>query len=403
MRNFACAGCGLLFLAFPIIVSAQNPTISAHARELQSHSIVIDAHADTTQRLLDPRFDLAARHADGNVDIPRMKEGGLGAIFFAIWIPGTNIGPAAVEKALGQIAAVREAVERHSNDMMLARTAADVRRAFAERKIAALLGVEGGHMMNDDFSVLRAFAALGVRYMTLTHWRNTGWADSSTDKPAHNGLTDFGKQAILEMNRNAMLVDVSHASDKTFWDALAVSQAPIIASHSSCRAICNAPRNMTDDMMKALAAAGGVIQINYHVGFLSQKYVDATNAHPEIVKQIRDEVAQRCAPDDENCQLMTENIIVRRMMLDGTLPQVRWTEIVDHIDHAVKVAGIDHVGLGSDYDGSDMPLGMEDVTHLPQITQALIDRGYFDADIKKILGENTLRLMADAERVSQEM
>jgi len=403
LRHFAFGFCGILLAAIPLTLAPQNPTISAHARELQSHSIVIDAHADTTQRLLDPRFDLAARHADGNVDIPRMKEGGLGAIFFAIWIPGTSIGPAAVEKALDQIAAVREAVERHSNDMMLARTAADVRRAFADRKIAALLGVEGGHMMNDDRSVLRAFAALGVRYMTLTHWRNTGWADSSTDKPAHNGLTDFGKQAILEMNRNAMLVDVSHASDKTFWDALAVSQAPIIASHSSCRAICNAPRNMTDDMMKALAAAGGVIQINYHVGFLSQKYVHATNVHPEIVKQIRDEVAQRCAPDDENCQLMTENIIVRRMMLDGTLPQVRWAEIMDHIDHAVKIAGIDHVGLGSDYDGSDMPLGMEDVTHLPQITQALIDRGYSDADIKKILGENTLRLMADGERVSQEM
>jgi membrane dipeptidase len=156
-------------------------------------------------------------------------------------------------------------------------------------------------------------------------------------------------------------------------------------------------------MIKALAAKGGVIQINYHVAFLSQKYVDATKAKPEILKQVAVQVAQKCAKDDENCQLITENQVIHKLMLDGTLPKVSWTEIVDHIDHAVKVGGIDHVGLGSDYDGSDMPVGMEDVTHLPQITQALLDRGYSDADIKKILGENTLRVMAEAERVSHEM
>ena len=403
MRNLAFGLCGILLAAIPLTVTAQNPKISARARELQMHSIVIDTHDDTTQRLLDPHFDLGVRHTDGNIDIPRMKEGGLDGIFFSIWIPGTITGPTAVEKALDQIAAVRETVRRNPNDMMLAKSAADVRRAFAEHKIAALMGVEGGHMINDDLSVLRIFAALGVRYMTLTHWVNTDWADSSADKPAHNGLTDFGKQVVLEMNRDGILVDISHTSDKTFWDALAVSKAPIIASHSSCRAICNAPRNMTDDMIKALAAKDGVIQINYHVGFLSQKYLDATNTKPEVVKQMQDEIARKCAKDDENCQLITENQIVHRMMLDGTLPEVSWTEIVDHIDHAMKVAGIDHVGLGSDYDGSDMPIGMEDVTHLPQITQALIDRGYSDADIKKILGENTLRVMAAAECVSQEM
>jgi len=403
MRNFACALVGVLLVALPQMAKAQSIKISPRARELHFHSIVVDTHDDTTQRLLDPHFDFAARHTDGNIDIPRMKEGGLDGIFFSIWIPGTITGPTAVEKALDQIAAVRETVRRNPNDMMLAKTAADVRHAFAEHKIAALMGVEGGHMINDDLSVLRVFAALGVRYMTLTHWVNTDWADSSADKPAHNGLTDFGKQVVLEMNRDGILVDISHTSDKTFWDALAVSKAPIIASHSSCRAICNAPRNMTDDMIKALAAKGGVIQINYHVGFLSQKYVDATNAKPEVQKKMQEEIAQKCAKDDENCQLITENEIVHRLMLDGTLPKVSWTEIVDHIDHAVKVGGIDHVGLGSDYDGSDMPIGMEDVTHLPQITQALLDRGYSDADIKKILGENTLRVMAEAERVSREM
>ncbi|MFI5127654.1 MAG: dipeptidase [Candidatus Acidiferrales bacterium] len=403
MRNFACALVGVLLVALPQMAKAQSIKISPRARELQMHSIVVDTHDDTTQRLLDPHFDLGARHTDGNIDIPRMKEGGLDGIFFSIYIPGTITGPTAVEKALDQIAAVREMARRHPNDVILAKTAADVRRAYAEHKIAALMGVEGGHMINDDLSVLDTFAALGVRYMTLTHFINTDWADSSTDKPAHNGLTDFGKQVVLRMNRDGIMVDISHTADKTFYDALAVSKAPLIASHSSCRALCSAVRDMSDDMIKALAAKGGVIQINYHVAFLSQEYVNATKAKPEILKQVADQVAQKCAKDDENCQLITENQLIHKLMLDGALPKVSWTEIVDHIDHAVKIGGIDHVGLGSDYDGSDMPIGMEDVTHLPQITQALLDRGYSDADIKKILGENTLRVMAAAERVSHEM
>ncbi|HEV2342164.1 MAG TPA: dipeptidase [Candidatus Acidoferrales bacterium] len=403
MRTLAWGICGLLFAALPLIVVAQNENISAHARDLHFHSIVVDTHDDTTQRLLDPKFDLGVHHTDGNIDIPRMREGGLDAIFFSIWIPGTVTGPTAVEKALDQIAAVRETVRRHPNDMMLALSAADVRHAFAEHKISALMGVEGGHMINDDLSVLKTFAALGVRYMTLTHFVNTDWADSSTDKPVHNGLTDFGKQVVLEMNRDGIMVDISHTADKTFWDALETSKAPLIASHSSCRALCNVPRDMTDDMIKALGEKGGVIQINYHVGFLSQEYADATNAKPDVMQKMKDEIAGKCAKDDENCQLITENQIVHRLMQDGTLPKVSWTKIVDHIDHAVKIAGVDHVGLGSDYDGSDMPLGMEDVTHLPQITQALLDRGYSDSDIKKILGENTLRVFAEAERVSREM
>ncbi|MGC1106543.1 MAG: dipeptidase [Candidatus Acidiferrales bacterium] len=403
MRNLACTVCSLLFLAFPLMVSAQTVKISAHARDLHFHSIVIDTHDDTTQRLMDPHFNLDARHTDGNIDIPRMKAGGLDGIFFSIYMPGTITGPIAVQKALDQIDAVREQARLHPNDIMLARTAADVRRAFAEHKIAALMGVEGGHMINDDLAVLDTFAALGVRYMTLTHMVNTDWADSSTDKPAHNGLTDFGKQVVLRMNRDGIMVDISHTADKTFYDAIAVSKAPLIASHSSCRALCSAPRNMTDDMIKALAAKGGVIQINYHVGFLSQEYADAVKAKPDVMKKMNDEVARKCGKDNEACSIMAEDELVHKMMLDGTLPRVNWTKIVDHIDHAVKIGGVDHVGLGSDYDGSDMPIGMEDVTHLPEITQALLDRGYSDADIKKILGENTLRVMAECERVSREM
>jgi len=406
MRHFACTACSILFVAFPLIVSAQTMKpvkISQRARELHFHSIVIDTHDDTTQRLLDPHFNLDARHTDGQIDIPRMKAGGLDGIFFSIWMPGTIIGPVAVEKALDQIDAVRQQVLAHPSDIILARTAADVRRAFAEHKIAALMGVEGGHMINDDLAVLDTFAALGVRYMTLTHTVNTDWADSANDKPAHNGLTDFGKQVVLRMNRDGIMIDISHTADKTFYDALATSKAPIIASHSSCRALCSAPRNMTDDMIKALAAHGGVIQINYHVGFLSQEYLDANKAHPEIAKRMQDEINAKCAKEDEACQIMTENELVHKAMLDGSLPRVDWTRIVDHIDHAVKIGGIDHVGLGSDYDGSDMPIGMEDVTHLPEITQALLDRGYSDASIKKILGENTLRVLAECERVSRQM
>jgi membrane dipeptidase len=407
MRKFIFVVCAILLFAIPFMTKSQTksqtPKISARAHALHFSSIVIDTHDDTTQFLMNKGFNLDARHTEGQNDIPRMKAGGLDGIFFSIYIPGTITGPTAIQKALDQIAAVREQARLHPNDIMLARTAADVRRAFAEHKIAALMGVEGGHMINDDLSILDIYAALGVRYMTLTHMVNTDWADSSTDKPAHNGLTDFGKQVVLRMNRDGIMVDISHTADKTFYDAIAVSKAPLIASHSSCRALCNMPRNMTDDMIKTLAAHGGVIQINYHVGFLSQQYADAAKAKPDVMKKVNDEVAAKCGKGNEACTVSTENDLIHKLMLDGTLPRVEWTKIIDHIDHAVKIGGVDHVGLGSDYDGSDMPIGMEDVTHLPQITQALLDRGYTPADIKKILGENTLRVMAECERVSREM
>lgn len=402
MRNFVFGVCGILLAVVPLMVKAQSPKISAHARELQMHSIVIDTHDDTTQRLLDPHFDLGARHNDGNIDIPRMKQGGLDGIFFSIYIPGTITGPTAVEKALDQIAAVREMARRHPNDVMLAKTAADVRRAYAEHKIAALMGVEGGHMIASDLGVLRSYAALGARYLTLTHSGNDEWADSSTDKPVHNGLTDFGKDVVREMNRLGVIIDISHVSDKTFYDALEVSKAPLIASHSSCRALCDAPRNMTDQMMRDLAAHGGVIHINYHVGFLSQEFRDAEKANPEINKSIGEEVHKLCG-DDEACQLLEGDRLTRQYVAQGRLPRVEWTKIIEHIDHAVKVAGPDHVGLGSDFDGANMPYGMEDATMLPKITEALLQKGYSEDDIRKILGENTLRVMSEVERVSREL
>jgi membrane dipeptidase len=390
----------LLLLIMPTLAAAQS--ISDQAKKLQSTSIVIDTHDDTTQRLLDPKFDLSLRHSDGNIDIPRMKEGGLSAIFFSIWISSKILGPDAVKQALDQIDAVRETVRKNPNDLMLATSAADIREAKKQHKIAVLMGVEGGHMMGNDLSVLRTFAALGVRYMTLTHMDNNEWADSSTDKPAHNGLTDFGKDVIREMNRLGIIVDISHVSDKTFYDAIATSKAPVFASHSSCRAICNAARNMTDDMIRDLAKYGGVIQINYHVGFLSQEFRDYEKAHPEAEKEITEEVKKRCG-DNEACKLTTGDQVVRDFMQAGKLPKVNWTVIIDHIDHAVKIAGVDHVGLGSDFDGAVMPLGMQDVTHIPQITDALLKKGYSESDIRKILGENTLRVLSQVEQVSRDL
>jgi membrane dipeptidase len=391
-----------LLMGSVIFIHAAADEISPRAKKLHSSALIVDTHDDTTQRLLTPGFDIGIRHTDGSIDIPRMREGNLGAIFFSIWMSGTVTGPEAVKRSLDQIDTVREMVRTHSKDLALCTTAAEIRRAHAEGKIAVLMGVEGGHMIASDLSVLRSYAALGVRYMTLTHYVNDEWADSSTDKPAHNGLTDFGKDVVREMNRQGMMVDISHVADKTFYDALAVSQAPMIASHSSCRALCDHPRNMTDDMIKALASKGGVIQINYHIGFLSQEYRDATKANPDLDKQMQAEIDKRCGKD-EDCQLREGDNLVREAVNAGKLPRVGWEKIIDHIDHAVKLVGADHVGLGSDFDGANMPFGMESAADLPKITDALLKKGYSEADIRKILGENTLRVMEQVESTAKSL
>jgi len=401
LRSFLLALGLPSYLILPA-VGAEDIAISAHARQLQASAIVLDTHDDTTQRFFSKDFSLGARNPDGSVDIPRMKEGGMNAIFFSIWIDGRILGPPAVEKALDQIDAVRQNVQKFSKDMMLARTAADVRKAHAQGKIAALMGVEGGHMIGNDIRMVRIFADLGVRYMTLSHFYNNEWADSSTDKPAHDGLTDFGKEVVREMNRQGMVVDISHVSDKTFYDALAVSQAPLIASHSSCRALCNHPRDMTDDMIKALAAKGGVIQINYEKSFIDQAYKDASDRETGGVVGHMDDVAKACKGDDA-CVEREMTKLQAKLTAEGKLPHVSWERIIDHIDHAVKLVGADHVGLGSDFDGASMPDGMEDCSMLPKITQALIDKGYSDSDIRKILGENTLRVLEQAEKVSAQI
>jgi membrane dipeptidase len=259
------------------------------------------------------------------------------------------------------------------------------------------MGVEGGHMIADSLATLREYAALGVRYMTLTHFKNNNWADSSTDKPAHDGLTSFGKDVVREMNRLGVMVDISHVADKTFFDALAITTAPVIASHSSCRAIANHPRNMTDDMLRALAKNRGVVMINYHAAFLSEPFRVASEKRSGNLVAAMAAMSKKCG-GNEACTTLEGERLDHEAMAKGELPAVTWEAIIDHIDHAVKVAGIDHVGLGSDFDGATMPLGMEDVSKLPRITDALLKKGYTGKDVTKILGGNILRVMEAVER-----
>ena len=391
------------FLVSPALLGSLSATsedgLSPRVAELHRRAIVVDTHIDTPQRLLDEGLDLAPRDAYGHIDLPRMKEGGLDAAFFSIWVdPRKHKDDGAVERALQLIATVYEQVERHPNDLLLARTAGDIRRAHREGKVALLMGLEGGHPIEDNLRILRTYAELGVRYMTLTHSINNNWGDSSTDEPVHDGLTDFGKQVVRELNRLGIIVDISHVSDKTFYDALEVTQAPVIASHSSCRALVGIPRNMSDDLLRAVAKNGGVVQIAFGCWFVEPTYDSFFDSIEEERKQRRAEI-DRTYPNDprqaaaKKYELDAEYI---RKAKRGSLDSV-----LDHIDHAIQVAGVDHVGYGSDFDGvSCLPEGMDDVTFLPALTQALADRGYSDEDILKILGGNTLRVMEAVERVA---
>jgi membrane dipeptidase len=374
--------------------------LSSRVWEIHFSSLVFDTHADTAQRLLFDQFDLGKRDAEGCVDIPRLREGGVGAVFFALWVPVEITGPAAAQRARDLLAATLNQIEIHADDLALCTSSKEVRLTRAQGKIAAMLGVEGGHAIDNNLAVLREFHASGVRYMTLTHNAATEWADSSNDAPRHNGLTDFGKEVIREMNRLGMLVDISHVSDRTFYDVLEASTAPVIASHSCCRALCDAPRNLDDAMIKALAARGGVIHITFHDSFLSQEYANASRVLSSEGDSREEEVAQKFG-ENEARKMIEGQRWSDECIRAGELPQVSWEKIVDHVDHAVVIAGADHVGLGSDFDGAFMPEGMEDASKFPRITEGLLRRGYGEAEIRKILGENTLRVLADVEQVSQ--
>ena len=377
--------CGVLAL-ISLMLAQTRPVTDAEVKRVHNSALLIDTHNDITSRTVDG-YDIGKRKNDGHTNVTSLREGGVGAEFFAVYVSSSYVtGNRSAHRTLEMIDTVRhDIVERYPNDFAFANTADDIERVHRQGKIAALMGIEGGHAIEDSLRLLRDYYALGIRYMTLTHTNTNSWADSSGDinKPGvehHNGLTDFGKQVVREMNRLGMMVDVSHTADKTFWDALAVSTAPIIASHSSCRALCNVPRNMTDDMIAALAKKGGVIQINFNCGFLSEKSAEAAKKVPETK-------LTGPAGDDE----MIERY--KKMVPPATLQ-----DVVAHIDHAVKIGGIGAVGIGSDFDGVYCtPRGLEDPSKFPNLTRALLEKGYSAEDIGKIYGGNFLRVMRAVE------
>ena len=393
-----CAGQIALAQAFG--QSPSDPNQEA-ARALE-HAIIVDTHADTPQALLEENYDLADPASKYMISIPKMRAGHLGAEFFSIWVDVTWPRQDLIHRALDLIDLVNQQVARHSDELALATTAEDIERLHREGKIAILMGVEGGHEIEGDLRMLDILCHLGVRYMTLTHTKDDELGDSSGDKPNWNGLSPLGRQAVQRMNRLGMMVDISHVSDKTFYDALAVSKAPLLASHSSCRALCSAPRDMTDDMIRALARNGGVMDVNFYPGFLSQVYLDGFR---KIEKHVESELAAAgasAAKQGRRLSYLEEVRIERQLTRD--LPVPSYTIIADHIDHAVKVGGIDHVGLGSDFDGVDStPLGMEDVSKIPDLVRELARRGCREEELEKILGGNVLRVMRQVEQIARQM
>ena len=396
--------------ASPQSATPPDETVSPKARAIHDSALVVDTHADTPQRFLDEGFDMGSTDPKdvGHISLDKARRGNLGAEFFSIWVdPEPNQGHFA-RHTFDLIDSVYQQAARHPDRMMMAFSVADIERAHKEHKLAALMGIEGGHSIENDMHLLRDYYRLGVRYMTLS-WSNTNeWADSSGDindakVQHHNGLTDFGKQVVLEMNRLGMMVDISHVADKTFWDAIATTKAPLIASHSSARALTNAPRNMTDEMLEAVAKNGGVVQVNFYSGFVDESYRNASQA---IGKQSAEAI--RVFEEKQKADgKPVSSLEIDRMEREwaAKIPRPPLKSLIDHIDHVAKVAGIDHVGLGSDFDGVSgaTPAGIDSAADLPKITQSLLDRGYSAGDIKKILGGNILRVFRQVEAVSREM
>jgi len=382
---------GLLVFAVAGIAASRHYT-DAQVEKIHRSMLLIDTHNDIPSKTVDG-LDIGKPSPDTNTDLPRLREGGVGAVFFAAYVAGRYVqGNHSAHRALDMIDTIRhDIVAGYPNDFAFCTTANQIVAAHKHHKIAALIGIEGGHAIEDDLRLLRDYYALGVRYMTLTHSNTNNWADSSgdIDNPAikhHNGLTDFGKDVVREMNRLGMMVDISHVADKTFWDALAVSDAPVFASHSSCRALTNVPRNMTDEMIAALAKKGGVIDINFACEFLSQKSADVGLKFWDRM----DNAPTQAERDAATAEYKRET------------PRATLDDVVAHIDHVVKIAGINAVGIGSDFDGIDCtPAGLDDVSKFPNLTRALLEKGYSPSDIRKIYGGNFLRVMRAVEAHAQ--
>ena len=386
--------------AFPTAAQTRDERLWQRALQIQRRAIVIDTHNDITTPMTNDDYDLSGPPPTPyRTSIERMKKGGLTAEFFSLYVkPWYVEHGGAARRTLDMIDSVYRAIERHPRDLMLATSAADIRRAKQQGKIAALMGIEGGHAIEDSLPTLREFYRLGVRYMTLT-WNNTNnWADSNRGPKTHHGLSDFGKEVVREMNRLGMLVDISHVSDDTMNDALDVSKAPIIASHSSARALSNVPRNIPDDILRRIAKNGGVVQVNFYSLFVDEKTVrPQSDARDARIKAQQAAIDEKYKDDPERRGEESD-----KLEAANPLPPLPISKLIDHIDHIVKVAGIDHVGIGADFDGAnDMPEGAQDVSMLPNITYELLKRGYSKQDIRKILGENLLRVFAEVERVAR--
>jgi membrane dipeptidase len=364
--------------------------------------LILDSHIDTPGYIVDEGYQLTEEHRYYETDIPRLKRGKVGAVFFGVYVQPQDYPPDQyIPRSLAWIDAVHEEARRNSRDLEVAYTADDIERIRRSGKIAALLSLEGGHIIQDSLPVLRNFYRLGVRYMTLAHFRNNNWADSGTDKPVHNGLSKFGREVVREMNRIGMMVDISHVSDKAFYDVLETTQAPAIASHSSLRAVCDIPRNMNDDMLRALAKNGGVVFINFNVAYLDRAAYDVFDP----LRAVRDaEIKQMMEKNRTNPERFEMKRAIQRKYRQK-LPKVDIGNLLRHVDHAVKVMGADHVGMGSDFDGVSgmVPEGMEDVSKYPDLVKGLIKLGYSDTDIRKIMGQNMLRVMRANEAVAKKM
>jgi membrane dipeptidase len=413
----------LPLLVLPVMLLAQTPENPQHkkmpakpdADAVHRSAIVIDTHADTPQRFADENFDLADPLGDGNLNLDSIHKGNLGAEFFSIWVEPTLYKGQYARRTLVLIDSVKQQVAKHPDQIEFAASAEDIEKAHRDHKFAALMGIEGGHSIEDSLALLRQYYALGVRYMTLTWSNSTAWADSSGDindtsiPHTKEGLNEFGKDVVYEMNRLGMMVDISHVADRTFYRTLVITRAPVIASHSGARALCDAPRNMTDDMLRAVAnsggpnSKGGVVQVNFYSGFVSQAYRNAQVAmQPEVDKAVQELKDKAKA---EGKELTYDQISKVQRQYADKIPRPPLSMLIDHIDHIAKVAGVDHVGLGSDFDGvsGQLPEGLDSPADLPKITEALMVRGYSAEDCRKILGGNLLRVFREVEAVSKEL
>ncbi len=397
----------LLALVFVSAASAAEPPKSSAKpvvltdEALSIHKLmpVIDGHNDLPWELREKggssfvNIDVAKNQPKLHTDLPRLKKGGVGAQFWSAYVPvDTAKKGTAVKTTLEQIDVIHRLCERYPNDLEMAYTVADIDRIRKAGKIASLIGVEGGHSIDESLGTLRTFYKLGVRYMTLTHSESLSWADSATDAPKANGLSPFGEEVVREMNRLGMLVDLSHVSPGTMKAALKVTKAPVIFSHSSARGIADHPRNVPDDVLRLVKANNGVVMINFYSGFVVPEGARAMSRMFDVVRDLRKKYPEGDPQFRE---------AVRAWLKENDYPAGSVHTVVDHIEHVIKVAGIDHVGLGSDYDGiTKVPDQLGDVSCYPYITQELLNRGYKKDDILKILGGNVLRVFRDAEKVA---